>query len=257
MLAPLVVLASTGVLAASQGADDSGRPATPTLQETRLTMDKWIETQQIISKESKEWRQGKEILVDRVEAIRQEVAALEEKIQQSEARIAEVATQRAELLAEKERIQGVGAHVAGVVTGLEGEVRKLFRVAPETLQERMKQLHERIPADPATTKVQLAERFQNVLGILNELNKANNELNVFYEVRTLAGGRPSEVQTMYVGLAQAYYVSAGGEAGIGRPTLDGWQWEPSSSVAGHVKHALEIVQLKHSPAFVALPVKLQ
>lgn len=258
MLAFAGVLASTGVLAASQGAGDPAKPAAaPTLQETRLTMDKWIETQQIISKETREWRQSREILVDRVEAIRQEAAALEEKIEQAETKLADVDKQRAELLAEKERMQSVSAHVAQVVTGLEAEVRKLFRVAPETLQERMSQLHQRIPEDPATTKVQLAERFQNVIGILNELNKANNEINVFYEVRTLAGGRPAEVQTMYLGLAQAYYISAGGEAGIGRPTLDGWQWEPSGVVAHDVNRALEIFQLKQSPAFVALPVRIQ
>ena len=36
--------------------------AAPTLDETRLTLSKWIETQQIISKERNDWQQGKEIL---------------------------------------------------------------------------------------------------------------------------------------------------------------------------------------------------
>ena len=96
-----------------------------------------------------------------------------------------------------------------------------------------------------------------MLGILNELNKANNEITVSYEVHDLADGKPSEVQAIYVGLAQAYYVSASGEAGIGRPARDGWKWEPSKAVAGDVLMALEILQGKHTPAFVPLPVKLQ
>ena len=56
-------------------------PAPPTLEETRLTMDKWLETQQIISKERKDWQQGKEILLGRLELVKKEVATIEEKTQ--------------------------------------------------------------------------------------------------------------------------------------------------------------------------------
>jgi hypothetical protein len=140
---------------------------------------------------------------------------------------------------------------------MEAEVRKLFKSMPEPIQTKLLPLSQRIPEDASNTRVSAAERFQNVLGILNELNKANNEITVAYEVHTLAGGKPSEVQAIYVGLAQAYYVSASGEAGIGRPTADGWKWEPSKAVAGDVSTALEILQGKHTPVFVALPVKLR
>jgi hypothetical protein len=96
-----------------------------------------------------------------------------------------------------------------------------------------------------------------VLGILNEVNKANSEIAVNYEVHELADGKPSEVQAIYVGLAQAYYVNARGDAGIGNPSADGWKWEPTKAIAGEVLMALEILQGKQSPAFVPLPVKLQ
>ena len=52
-------------------------------------MGKWIETQQIISKERKDWQQGKEILLGRLELVKQEVATLEEKIKQAETSVAE------------------------------------------------------------------------------------------------------------------------------------------------------------------------
>ena len=53
--------------------------ADSSLEETRLTMGKWIETQQIISKERNEWQQGKEILQGRLELVKKETAGLEEK----------------------------------------------------------------------------------------------------------------------------------------------------------------------------------
>lgn len=234
---------------------DAAAPAA-TLEETRLTMGKWIETQQIISKERKDWQQGKDILVSRLDLVKKEVSTLEEKIKQAESSVAEATKKRDDLLAENELLKAADKQLKEAVTGMEGGVRRLYKSLPEPIQAKLQPLYQRIPEDPGKTRVSAAERFQNVLGILNELNKANNELTVSYEVRDLADGRPSEVKAIYVGLAQAYYVSARGEAGVGRPTEDGWKWEPSRSIANDVLMALEILQGKHSPAFVPLPVKL-
>jgi hypothetical protein len=229
----------------------------PTLEETRISMDKWLETQQILSKERNEWQQGKEILLGRLDLVRTEVTALEQKIAEARSSVAESEKKRAELQAENDKLAATGKQLADTVTRLEGEVRRLFPSVPEPIQQKLQPLVQRIPEDPANTRASVAERFQNVLGILNELNRANGEIAVNYEVRTLADGRPSEVRALYVGLAQAYYVSASGEAGIGRPTSEGWKWEPSKAVANDVLTALEILQGKHTPAFVPLPVRIQ
>ena len=252
-------LASAAAVSAGQ---DGGQAAgnggkSPTLEETRLVMGNWLETQQIISKERKDWQQGKEILAGRLDLAKQEVASLEEKLKQAQASVDEADKKRNELLAEDEVLKAAGERAAQVVTGMESEVRRLFKAMPEPIQQRLTLLHQRIPEDPATTRVSAAERFQNVLGILNELNKANSEITVSYEVHELSGGKPAEVRAIYVGLGQAYYVSAAGEAGIGRPTPDGWVWEPSKAVADDVTRALEILQGKHSPEFVPLPVRIR
>jgi uncharacterized protein YhaN len=261
LLATLVLTASIGFVslaAASTGQDSKNEKANASsLEETRLRMGKWIETQQIISKERKEWQQGKEILLGRVELLKQEIAALQEKITQAEASTAEVAKKREELLAQKDQLSASGERLTQAVSAMEGELRRMQNSIPEPTRARVQLLYQRMPEDPASTKVTVAERFQNVLGIQNELNKANTEINVSYEVRTLADGKPAEVKTIYVGLGQAYYVSARGEAGIGRPTPEGWQWEPAPSIAPQVLKALEIVQGKQTPAFVPLPVKVQ
>ncbi|MBI1851250.1 MAG: DUF3450 family protein [Planctomycetes bacterium] len=252
MLGPI----GPGATAQSSGSEESA-PAPPTLEETRVKMGKWIETQQIISKERKDWQQGREILTARVDLIKQEAAGLEEKIKRAEAGAGEANKKREELLAEKQKLDAVGTQLTEIVTEMEGEIRRLFKMIPEPIQTKLQPLYQRIPEDPSKTRVSVAERFQNVLGILNELNKTNNEITVNYEVRNLADGMPAEVKAIYVGLTQAYYVSARGEAGIGRPTADGWRWVSSNAVASEVMTALEILDGKHSPAFVPLPVKLQ
>jgi len=258
LAAAIGLLASGGAVSIGQGAGDAEKkPASASLEETRLKMGKWIETQQIISKERNDWQQGKEILVGRIDLVKKEIATLEEKIQQTETGISESSKKKEELAVENDQLKAAVAQLTDAVAGMEGEVRRLAKSLPEPIQTKLQPLLQRIPEDAAKVRVSASERFQNVLGILNEVNKANTEITVNYEVRTLADGKPSEVKVVYVGLAQAYYVSARGEAGIGRPSADGWKWEPSKAVADDVLVTLEILEGKHSPAFVPLPVKLQ
>lgn len=227
------------------------------IEETRLTLNKWIETQQILSKERTEWAQGREILEGRIELVEREAAALKEKIQATVDAVNESNKKRDALTARKDELDATVQRLAAAVTKTEAQLRTLFPTLPQPVQDKLRPLEQRIPQDPASTKVSVAERFQNVLGILNELNKANTEIAVTYEVRELANGKSSEVQAIYVGLAQAYYHGPNGEAGIGRPSPKGWTWEPSGTIGNDVLTALEILQGKHTPAFVPLPVHIQ
>jgi FtsZ-binding cell division protein ZapB len=231
--------------------------AQPTLEETRLRMEKWIETQQIISKERKDWQQGKDILTGRLELVKKEVVSIDEKTKQAQSSVAETEKKRNDLIAENDQLKAAGTQLAENIKSIEGEIRRIYKQLPEPIQTKLQPLYQRIPEDPNKTRVSVAERFQNVLGILNEVNKANNEISVSYEVHNLADGKPSEVKVIYVGLAQAYYVSARGEAGIGHPATDGWKWEPSKESARDILIALEILQGKQTPAFVPLPVKIK
>ena len=244
---------------AAPAATPAAPPAPPaTLDETRLTLNKWIETQQIISKERNDWQQGKEILQGRIELVGKEVGVLKDRITQSELAVVESNKKRDELVAENDQLKAVTAQLSDAVTTMEDQVRKLAKLMPEPVNAKLLPLMQRMPADPTNTRVSTAERFQNVLGILNELNKANSEISVSYEIRTLADGSSSEVQVFYVGLAQAYYISPRGLAGIGRPTEDGWKWESASAAtSSQITQALEIIQGKQTPSFVPLPITIK
>ncbi|MEN9643008.1 MAG: hypothetical protein RIR77_2197 [Planctomycetota bacterium] len=244
---------------AAPAATPAAPPAPPaTLDETRLTLNKWIETQQIISKERNDWQQGKEILQGRIELVGKEVGVLKDRITQSELAVVESNKKRNELVAENDQLKAVTSQLSDAVTTMEDQVRKLSKMMPEPVNAKLLPLMQRMPADPTNTRVSTAERFQNVLGILNELNKANSEISVSYEIRTLADGSSSEVQVFYVGLAQAYYISPRGLAGIGRPTEDGWKWESASAAtSSQITQALEIIQGKQTPSFVPLPITIK
>ena len=231
--------------------------AAPTLDETRLTLSKWIETQQIISKERNDWQQGREILQGRIELVGKETAQLKDRIAQAQVAVQDSNRKRDDLTKQIAQLKETGTQLAAAVTAMEERVRKLATLAPEGLATKLGPLLQRIPADPSATRISVAERFQNVLGIMNELNKANSEITIAYEIRQLSDGSSSEVQVIYVGLGQAYYLSPRGDAGIGRPSDQGWVWTPAKEQAGDIFTALEIIQGKHPPAFVGLPVSIQ
>lgn len=254
-IAAISIGAPQGVPPAGDTPGDAARQ--PTLEETRLTLAKWIETQQIIAKERNDWQQGKEILQGRIDLVGKEVGVLKERIRQSEEAVALSDRKRDELLAQDAELKTLGEQLATAATVMEEQIRGLVKQLPDPVKGRIAPLLERIPADPAATRITPAERFQNILGILNEVNKANSEISVAYEIRTLADGSSSEVQVIYLGLAQAYFLSPKGEAGIGRPTEDGWKWEPAPGAANQILLALEVIQGKHVPTFVPLPIKIR
>jgi hypothetical protein len=255
---PRFGLAGFGLLAAlvPLGAAEPASPGAD-VKSSREILAKWVETQQILAREKKDWQQGKEILNSRIDIVRGEIASLEEKLAALRKTSAESGQKKSEVGREEEALKDAGESVASWTAGLERDLRSLEPRLPEPVRAKVQPLFGRMPADPDHTQVTMAERLQNVVGILNEVNKFNGEITMVTEVRTLASGQPTEVRTVYVGLAQAYYVSPRGEAGVGRPGETGWDWEPAPDLAPHVTEAVEILQAKAKPRFVPLPVKIQ
>jgi Skp family chaperone for outer membrane proteins len=222
----------------------------------RETVGKWIATQRLIYQERKDWQQQKEILESRIELIGKEIAEVEAKVTEARRTAAEADAKRSDAESAKRQLADETSYLASVLVEFETAVRGLHKVLPAPVQEKIQPLFQRMPADPGATRSSVAERFQNVLGIMNEINKANGEITLVTEVRALSDGRPSEVKTVYLGLGQAYYLSVTGEAGVGRPGPDGWTWTADDDLAPTILQVVEILEGKAQPKFVPLPVKI-
>jgi hypothetical protein len=224
---------------------------------SRQTLARWVETQQLIAKEKRDWQEGKQILAGRIDLVKAEIAALESTMKEQRESGSETVSKQNDLAKESGSLETAEKALREWATGLEGSLHTLEPRLPDPLRTKLAPLYGRMPKDATATTVSLAERFQNIVGILNEINKFNGEVGMVNEVRTLASGKPAEVRTIYAGLAQAWYLSAGGEAGVGRPGPEGWVWTPDNTLAPSIGQAVEILQSKSKPAFVPLPVKIQ
>jgi len=249
----LAVLLAWG--SAHAAPDAAADVATP--DAARASIAKWVETQQLIAKERKDWQDGKQILQSRIDAVGGEIAALGQRLDETRRAASEANGKKTGEIVVSESLHRTDADLARWVADLEQGLRTLEARLPEPLLQKVKPLYDRMPTDPNATSVSLAERYQNVVGILNEVGKFNGEITMVTEVRTLSDGKPAEVRTVYVGLAQAYYVSPKGDAGIGRPGTNGWEWVPAKEIATQIERAVEVLQNKAKPTFVSLPVRVQ
>jgi hypothetical protein len=228
------------------------------IDNARATMEKWVETRRVISKEKQDWALGREMLSERVELVEREIASLREKIDQAKESISDADKKRVGLVDENEKLKSAAGMLGGIAAKLEARTAALIARLPDPIRDRIKPLTQSLPQDPNETKLSLAQRFQNVVGILNEVNKFNREITVTSEVRTLADGNAAEVAAIYVGLGQAYYAGASGAAaGVGRPSETGWTWEPANDAAGQIADAIAILKNEKVASFVLLPAKVQ
>jgi uncharacterized small protein (DUF1192 family) len=236
----------------------TGQAEETVLDRSRTTLQKWVETEQVISREKRDWQMAREVLEQRIALLRGEIESLEQKVAESEAGLSEASGKRAEMAAESRELEAAVTSLAETIGRIEAKTKRLVSLLPAPLADRVAPLSRRLPADSSSTKLGLAERFQNVIGVLNEVNKFNYDVHVVNERRTLADGRSAEVRSLYLGLGQAYYVTGdGAHAGVGVPGEDGWQWREADEFAAQISRAIAMLENQDVPDYVSVPVQVQ
>ena len=228
------------------------------IQVTRSALEQWVETKRLISQERRDWKQGRELLVEQKDLIRTEIDALREKIAASTRNIAKTDEDMQTLEAKKASLEAVSASLLDTVVALETRTRALMNQLPAPIVDRVKPLTQRIPEDPANTTQSLGERFATVAGILKDISRFNSEITVTSEVRDLGDGTSFEVTAMYVGISYGFYVNAAGDsAGIGFGGPEGWVWTPRNDAAPEIARAIAILGGDEIADFVQVPVEIQ
>jgi hypothetical protein len=255
--AALLLAALLPLLPAATRPGDDEQDTAAQVEDAKDVLERWVETRRVISQEKRDWALGKEVLEDRIELVQGEIEALRGRISDAQASLAEADEKRADLVAQNERLTAASATLAELLAGFESRTLALLERLPDPIRERVKPLSQRIPEAGAETEQSLSQRFQNVVGILNEVDKFNRDITVTSEVRPLGDGTTAEVTAIYAGLGQGWYVSTNGAAaGIGRSGPDGWQWTPANDAAPRIAEAIAILENEKVAAFVQLPVRL-
>lgn len=235
----------------------AGDETAPALSDTRDALSEWVATRRVLSQEKRDWALGREVIVDRIAVMRAEIESFKTRVDEAQASVAETDEKRAELFDQNEALKLSAGALSDTVLALEARTRTLLARLPDPIREKVRPLSQRFPDDPAQSKLSLGERFQNIVGVLNEVNKFQREITLTSEVRELPDGSSVEVTALYLGVSQAYYANASGTlAGTGSAGPDGWTWRPANHAAADIARAIAIVQSEEPAAYVPLPLAI-
>ena len=233
------------------------RAQTPVI-ETRTSLEKWIEARQLVSKTQSDWQAEKETVVQTTDMFRRELATIADQMTRVSTNNTQMDLEQQKAQQEKQELNAALEKVKTLLVKLEKEMLELSPSFPPPLAEKVRPLLTRIPTDSDNTKAGSLERLQNLVGLLNEVDKFNNAVTVVSEIQKNPAGAEVQVETMYLGLGQAYFVDKAGDyAGVGTPSSRGWNWQPESEIAEKVHQSIAMYKNTLPPAFVSLPVKLK
>ena len=236
----------------------NGMAAEAPLVQTRSTLEKWVETRQLVSKARSDWQTDNETIQQTLALFERELQAVEEQMAKVSTNSAQVEKERLEAEAQQKTARESIERAREFATGFEAQLVKIVPKLPLPLQDIVKPLLNRLPSDPATTKMGAAERVQVVIGVLNELDKFNNAVTIFSEKRKNDKGEELSVETVYIGLGAAYFVSDAGDfAGMGTAGPNGWEWTIKPELGDAVREVIRIYKNERPARFVPLPAVIK
>jgi hypothetical protein len=245
----LLVLAPLLLAPASRLAAQEAAPAPATVQQKT---QEWIETRRLIGEETAAWQAEKATLSSLTDIRRKEIEQLGEFIEAGGARVDELAQKRAAFAKEESDLRAWRSDLDRRLASLEEGLRPLVPRFPPPLRQKVEESLLRLESpDPESP---LQNRARDLLLVLQAFVDFQNSVSLDREVREIDGER-REVEVLYLGMAQAWYVDATGRhSGSGVPGEDGWTWSADPSLAPRVRAAVEIQARRAQPAFVELPI---
>ena len=262
--APAALWISCVLSASDLNAQSEGQSPREIAAALRSAHAEYAEAKRTISAEREAWRKGKQTLATQIEVLTSEIAAFEARIKEAKKSIETTEAKSAELQATRAKLTRVSELLEARITKLEVRAKALLKRVPQPLADSVAVIAQRIPNDDKEREaMSLSVRYQNVIGVLNPIDKWNREVKVTSEQREQADGRAVSVTVIYIGLAQAYYV--GGKGAKGEPTVagtgvsseEGWRWTPQNELAADIATAVAVYRSEQLARNVLLPVTIR
>lgn len=249
----VVMLIAAGIALAGPAA----LSAAPELAETRSTLKEWVELKKIVSEEKNNWVVEKQSLNESIDLLKEEIAKIDKAIVEYELEASDADKVREDLAKEESELKQASAIVKNTIVDLEAETLEIIKFLPGTLQDKISILSQRIPKTKRDMEAStLSARVMNVIAILSEVEKFNSQLSVVNEIREIKGERV-RVDTLYIGLAIAYYVDGTkSEAGYMIPAKDGWTRFEDNTLANDISDAVAMQKREATVRFVDLPITI-
>lgn len=228
------------------------------LKSTQTLLEKWVETRKMIAEIRGDWRVEKEVIHQSIGAFERELKTLEKQVSEVDSGSHQAENELREIEEKKAALQLANDELKTSIGQLEMRIRQLSPGFPPPLMEGISALFNRIPKDASDTKWGLSSRLQNIVGILNELDKFNAGLTLVSELRKSKTGTEIQTRVLYVGLSQAYFIDKTGTfCGYGISSSKGWKWETRPDLASSILKVIKVYENEEPAQWVELPVNVE
>lgn len=241
------VLFFAAVLSAGSAAGQA--PDEARLAELREAISKEVDVRAQASAEAADWEARKAEMAALLELHRRELELLDEELAEAGQSAGGHDERRSEAEAAVAKLRGVRSAAAEVVAANRDRALALAARFPRPLREAGEA--DRLQLESWRAGDEPRGGLQAILALATAAEQFNRRVTRSVEERD---GR--EVEVIYLGLALAYYADRHGNAGIGRPSTDGWSWESRPEIHGVVSGALAQLDKRRPPEVVELPVRI-
>lgn len=218
--------------------------------ELRETISKIVDVQTTESEERLEWKSRKDEFTALLDLQARELTLLDEELNKAGQSAPGHAEATEEIKTEIAALKQARSLATEAVSRNLPRVTGLARRFPQPLLKEAEVELATLNAWKPTDEPRDALR--SILGLLAKAEQFNRRFTRTTEIRD---GR--EVEVLYLGLAQAFYMDRKNQAGTGQPGADGWEWKSKPEIRSELVKAFETLDKKRPPTMVTLPLEIR
>lgn len=225
-------------------------PQDPSVVQLRETISNIVDVQTTESKERLDWKARKDEFAALLDLHTREFKLLDEELNQAGQSAPGHEEPTEKIKAEIAALKKAHSLTAEAVSRNLPRITSLAKGFPQLLLKEAEVELTTLRAWKPTDEPRDALR--SILAVLAKAEQFNRRFTRATEIRE---GR--EIEVLYLGLAQAFYMDRKDQAGIGQPGADGWEWKSKPEIRSELTIALETLDKKRPPTMVTLPLEIR
>lgn len=217
--------------------------------ELRETISKIVDTQTLESKERLDWQAQKAEMSALLDLHLKELKLLNEELEKSGQSAPDHATSTDSL---KEQIDSLKASRRQASEAIARSVPRTLLLAKSFPTPLLTEAEPEISTLSAWNPTEEPrEALRSILSLIAKAEQFNRRFTRSTEII-----ENLEVEVLYIGLARAFYAGKNNSAGIGKPSPDGWLWQPHPNHHSAITTAFDVLDKKLPPTMIDLPMAI-
>lgn len=230
-------------------------------EELRSSVRQWVETMRKIQIEENDWNRDREVLENYKEGLETEIKTLKDQIASAKTRKEGGDQQSLDKVNAKERFVAAENELVQQVQQMEERMIEKIPLLPEPLRtapkinQSIESLQRNLSQSTEAPIDAVSKRLANITELLAEVEKFQQGVHVFPELKKDSNGNEFNMQVVYFGMALAYGVNEDASFAIaGRSGPEGWKFQERNDLAPQILKLVGTATGDKDVSFTNLPL---